>query len=79
MIDSTTNIIEHPETVAERIVRFVEVLGAEHFLAGVDCGFQTTVGRDQVDPKVAWAKLHVLSDGAKLADSAMFGAAAINA
>jgi 5-methyltetrahydropteroyltriglutamate--homocysteine methyltransferase len=76
VIDSTTNIIEHPATVAERIMRFVEVLGAEHFLAGVDCGFQTTVGRDQVDPKVAWAKLDALAEGAKLVSAALFAAGA---
>jgi 5-methyltetrahydropteroyltriglutamate--homocysteine methyltransferase len=69
VVDSTTNIIEHPETVAERIVRFVEVLGADHVVAGVDCGFQTTVGRDQVDPNVAWAKLRALSEGARLASA----------
>jgi 5-methyltetrahydropteroyltriglutamate--homocysteine methyltransferase len=79
VIDSTTNIIEHPHTVAERIVRFVEVLGAEHFVAGVDCGFQTTVGRDQVDPKVAWAKLGALAEGARLASHALFAAGAARA
>jgi 5-methyltetrahydropteroyltriglutamate--homocysteine methyltransferase len=73
VIDSTTNIIEHPEAVAGRIARFVDVLGAEHFIAGVDCGFQTTVGRDQVDPKVAWAKLAALSQGAQLASRQLWG------
>jgi 5-methyltetrahydropteroyltriglutamate--homocysteine methyltransferase len=75
VIDSTTNIVEHPATVAERIVRFVDVLGPEHFLAGVDCGFQTTVGRDQVDPKVAWAKLESLAHGAELASREVFAGA----
>jgi 5-methyltetrahydropteroyltriglutamate--homocysteine methyltransferase len=67
VIDSTTNIIEHPNTVADRILRFAEVLGKENIIAGVDCGFQSTAGRDQVDPKIAWAKLASLGRGASLA------------
>ncbi|HEX8966969.1 MAG TPA: cobalamin-independent methionine synthase II family protein [Chloroflexota bacterium] len=67
VIDSTTNIIEHPETVAERILRFASVVGAENLIAGVDCGFQTSAGRDQVDPDIAWAKLASLAEGARRA------------
>lgn len=72
VIDSTTNIIEHPETVSERIQRYAGVLGKENVIAGVDCGFQTTIGRDQVDPKVAWAKLSSLVEGAELATRALW-------
>jgi len=72
VIDSTTNIIEHPETVAERIERFASVLGRENIIAGVDCGFQTSVGRDQVDPKIAWAKLRSLAEGAELASRRLY-------
>jgi len=71
VIDSTTNIIEHPETVAERICRFAAVLGKENLIAGVDCGFQTQVGRDLVDPRVAWAKLRSLVEGARLASEVL--------
>jgi 5-methyltetrahydropteroyltriglutamate--homocysteine methyltransferase len=67
VIDSTTNIIETPQVVARRILRFAEVLGPENLIAGVDCGFQTSVDRDQVTPNIAWAKLRALSDGARLA------------
>ena len=67
VVDSTTNIIEHPQTVAERICRFANVLGREKVIAGVDCGFQTQVGRDLVDPRVAWAKMRSLAEGARLA------------
>ena len=67
VIDSTTNIIEHPETVAERIHRFASVVGVENLIAGVDCGFQTSAGRDQVDPDIAWAKLASLAEGARRA------------
>jgi 5-methyltetrahydropteroyltriglutamate--homocysteine methyltransferase len=73
VVDSTTNIIEHPETVAERILRFAGVVGAERMIAGVDCGFQTTAGRDQVDPKIAWAKLRSLVEGAQLASARLNG------
>ena len=69
VIDSTCNFIEHPEAVAERIVRYAGVLGKENVIAGVDCGFATSVGNaaPQVDPKISWAKLKSLSDGAALA------------
>lgn len=63
VIDSTCNFIEHPEAVAERIVRYANVLGRENVIAGVDCGF----GRPLVDDKIAWAKLRSLGDGAALA------------
>jgi 5-methyltetrahydropteroyltriglutamate--homocysteine methyltransferase len=67
VIDSTTNIIEHPETVAERIQRFAEVVGRERVIAGVDCGFGTRVTSSQVDAEVAWAKLASLVQGAAIA------------
>ena len=67
VIDSTTNIIEHPQTVAERIVRYANVLGRENVIADVDCGFGTVASMVQVDPKIAWAKLHSLALGAELA------------
>jgi 5-methyltetrahydropteroyltriglutamate--homocysteine methyltransferase len=67
VIDSTTNIIEHPDLVADRIVRYVEALGQENFIAGVDCGLATISGVDQVDPDVAWAKLASLGEGARRA------------
>jgi 5-methyltetrahydropteroyltriglutamate--homocysteine methyltransferase len=67
VIDSTTNIIEHPETVADRIVRYAEVVGRENVIAGVDCGLDTVAGIRQVDPEIAWAKLAALAEGARLA------------
>ena len=75
VIDNTTNIIEHPETVAERIVRYANVLGRERVIAGVDCGFGTTVSRQRppVDPKIAWEKLRSLAEGARLASAALWG------
>jgi 5-methyltetrahydropteroyltriglutamate--homocysteine methyltransferase len=74
VIDSTTNIIEHPEVVAERLVRYATVLGRENVIAGVDCGFGTNARTDQVDPKIAWAKLRALVEGAELGTRNLWGA-----
>jgi 5-methyltetrahydropteroyltriglutamate--homocysteine methyltransferase len=63
VVDSTTNIIEHPEVVAERLLRYASVVGKENVVAGVDCGFATGAGSTQVDGKVAWAKLGRWSTG----------------
>ena len=73
VIDSTTNIVEHPEVVAERIVRYANVLGRENVIAGVDCGFGTNARTDQVDSEIAWAKLQALVEGAELATRALWG------
>ena len=67
VIDSTTNFIEHPELVAERIARYARLCGRENVIAGTDCGFGTWVGQAAVDPDIAWAKLAALAEGARLA------------
>jgi 5-methyltetrahydropteroyltriglutamate--homocysteine methyltransferase len=67
VIDSTTNFIEHPELVAERIGRFARLVGRENVVAGTDCGFGTWVGQAAVDPDIVWAKLAALAEGARLA------------
>jgi 5-methyltetrahydropteroyltriglutamate--homocysteine methyltransferase len=67
VIDSTTNFIEHPELVAERIGRYARLVGREHVIAGTDCGFGTWVGQAAVDPDIVWAKLASLAAGARLA------------
>jgi 5-methyltetrahydropteroyltriglutamate--homocysteine methyltransferase len=72
VVDSTTNIIEHPETVAQRIVQYAGVVGRENLVAGVDCGFGTVAGVVQVDERVAWAKLRSLAEGAALASRELF-------
>ena len=72
VIDSTTNIIEHPETVAERIARYASVVGKENVIAGVDCGFGTFAGRVQVDSKIVWLKLRSLSEGARIASEELW-------
>lgn len=72
VIDSTTNFIEHPELVAERIVRYAEVVGKERVIAGTDCGFGTSAWGRKVEGKIAWAKLRALVEGAQLASAELF-------
>ncbi|MEM8591665.1 MAG: cobalamin-independent methionine synthase II family protein [Pseudomonadota bacterium] len=69
VVDSTTNFVEHPELVAERIGKFVGIVGADRVIAGSDCGFGTFAGFGAVDPDIAYAKLGALSEGAKLASA----------
>jgi 5-methyltetrahydropteroyltriglutamate--homocysteine methyltransferase len=72
VIDSTSNFVEHPELVADRIVQYASVVGRENVIAGVDCGFGTFAGRMQVDSKIVWMKLASLAEGAKLASKALW-------
>ncbi len=67
VVDTTTNFVEHPELVAQRIERFVEIVGADRVIAGSDCGFGTFAGFGAVDPDIAYAKLGALAEGAALA------------
>jgi len=67
VLDSTTNFIEHPDLVAERIGRYARLVGREHVIAGTDCGFGTRVGQAAVDPDIVWAKLASMAEGARRA------------
>jgi 5-methyltetrahydropteroyltriglutamate--homocysteine methyltransferase len=67
VIDSTSNFVEHPELVADRITQYARVAGKENVIAGVDCGFGTFAGRVQVDSKIVWMKLASLAEGARMA------------
>jgi 5-methyltetrahydropteroyltriglutamate--homocysteine methyltransferase len=67
VLDSTTNIIEHPDLVAERIGRYARLVGRENVIAGTDCGFGTWVGQAAIDPDIAWAKLASMAEGARRA------------
>ncbi len=67
VLDSTTNFIEHPELVAERIARYARLVGRENVIAGTDCGFGTWVGQAAVDADIVWAKLKSMAEGARLA------------
>ncbi|MCA3262584.1 MAG: cobalamin-independent methionine synthase II family protein [Telmatospirillum sp.] len=64
-VDTTTNFIEHPDLVAQRLKHFVDIVGAERVVAGSDCGFGTFAGFGAVDPEIAWAKLATLKEGAR--------------
>jgi len=72
MVSHCVHLVEHPELVAQRIVRFADVVGRENVIAGTDCGFGTSAARDELHPDVAWAKLRSLSEGAKLASARLW-------
>jgi 5-methyltetrahydropteroyltriglutamate--homocysteine methyltransferase len=73
VLDSTTNFIEHPELVAQRIVRYAEVVGRERVIAGSDCGFATFARSvNQVEPEITWAKLAAMAEGARLASKELW-------
>src|ERR1700722_9269185 len=73
VIDSVTNFVEHPETIADRIERVAEVVGdPKKVQAGTDCGFDTSAGMRRVAEDVVWAKLASLSEGAKIASERLF-------
>jgi 5-methyltetrahydropteroyltriglutamate--homocysteine methyltransferase len=73
VLDSTTNFIEHPELVAQRLVRYAEVVGRERVIAGTDCGFATFARSNlQVEPEIAWAKLRSMAEGARLASAVLW-------
>jgi len=67
VIESKSNFIEHPELVAQRIVRYAKLVGRENVIAGSDCGFGTWVGQAAVDPDVVWAKMAAMAEGARIA------------
>ena len=75
VIDSTTNFIEHPELVAERICKFADIVGRERVLAGTDCGFSTFAGFGAVDEKIVYAKLASLAEGARIASEKLWAKA----
>jgi len=76
VIDSTSNFVEHPELVADRIMNYASVVGRENMIAGVDCGFGTFAGRVQVDSKIVWLKLQSLAEGARRASEQLWAKAA---
>ena len=64
VVDTTTNFVEHPTLVAQRLARFTEIVGADRVIAGSDCGFGTFAGFGAVDPEIAYAKLAAMAEGA---------------
>lgn len=72
VLDSTTNFIEHPELVAQRIARFASLVGREQLIASTDCGFATFAGFHTVDSGIAWAKLGAMVEGAQIASQELW-------
>jgi 5-methyltetrahydropteroyltriglutamate--homocysteine methyltransferase len=72
VIDSTTNFIEHPELIAQRIEKYAQLVGRERVLAASDCGFGTNAASSTVDPKITWAKLQALAEGAAIASKRLW-------
>ena len=73
VIDSTTNFVEHPRLVAQRIVRFADIVGRERVIAGTDCGFSTFAGFGAVDEDIVYAKLGAMVEGAAIASAELWG------
>ena len=67
VVDTTTNFVEHPDLVAQRLERFTAIVGRDRVIAGSDCGFGTFAGFGAVDPEIAWAKLATMKEGARRA------------
>ena len=67
LIDTCSNYVEHPELIAQRIERYVAIVGADRVIAGTDCGFGTFAGYGKIDPLVTWKKLRALREGADIA------------
>lgn len=76
VLDSTTNFIEHPQVVAQRIEQFASTVGRDRVIAGTDCGFSTFAGFGAVDPDIVYAKLHALAEGAAIASERLWKRAA---
>ena len=72
VISHATNVVEHPELIAERITRFANLLGRENVLAGTDCGFAQGTFYRRVHPTVMWAKFEALVEGARLASKQLW-------
>jgi len=75
VVETTSNFVEHPEVVAQRIMRYAEIIGRERILAGSDCGFGTFAGFGPVHPSVGGMKLKSLAEGAAIASKKLWGKA----
>ncbi len=75
VLDTSCNFVEHPELVAQRIVRYAELIGRDRVIAGTDCGFGTFAGFGAVHPAICWQKMRSLAEGARLATKKLWGRA----
>ncbi|HEX4236769.1 MAG TPA: cobalamin-independent methionine synthase II family protein [Xanthobacteraceae bacterium] len=72
VISHSTILVEHPELVADRIIRYAEIVGRENVIPGSDCGFATFAGSKEIHPSIVWAKFKALSDGAQIASKQLW-------
>ena len=72
VLDSSTNYVEHPDLVAERLLRYAGLVGRERVMGGSDCGFSTFAGFGVVDPDIVWMKLGALAEGARRASAVLW-------
>jgi 5-methyltetrahydropteroyltriglutamate--homocysteine methyltransferase len=73
VLDTSTNYVEHPELIAERLCRFADIVGRERVIAGSDCGFGTFAGYGKLDPDISFKKLKAMADGAAIASQRLWG------
>jgi 5-methyltetrahydropteroyltriglutamate--homocysteine methyltransferase len=73
VISHSTNVVEHPDLVAERLLRLAKLVGRENVLAGTDCGFAQSPFVRRVHPSIMWAKLEALAEGARRASHELWG------
>jgi len=78
VLDTSCNFVEHPELVAQRILRYASLLGRERVIAGTDCGFGTFAGFGPVHPSICWLKMKSMSEGAEIASKKLWGKSAKN-
>jgi len=72
VLDTSTNYVEHPELVAERLCRFADIVGRERVIAGSDCGFGTFAGYGKLDPDISFKKLRAMVEGAAIASARLW-------
>jgi len=72
VITHSSNIVEHPELIAERIGRYARVVGRDNVIAGADCGFASFASTCEVHPSIVWVKLQALAEGARIASRALW-------
>lgn len=72
LLDSTSNFIEHPRLVAQRLLQYANIVGRDRVMAGTDCGFGTFAGFGAVHPPIAYAKLHSMAEGATIASAVLW-------
>jgi 5-methyltetrahydropteroyltriglutamate--homocysteine methyltransferase len=73
VLDSTTNFVEHPELIAQRLVNYANVVGRENVMAGTDCGFSTGAGITKIYPPITWKKFEAMAEGAAIASKKLWG------